>query len=93
MELSKTVAFAVPHTIQLDLGNSMVIWDFDVLDRHTCAATGRGTDFVHLCPSGHVYQVDTIRHQLSQPGWARQQIGSPANASACSGVHGVARAT
>jgi hypothetical protein len=84
IELSKSVAFAVPHTIQLDPLNAMVIWDFDVIDRETCLVSGRGTDFVHFCPGGHVYQVDTIRHTGAQPEWARQQIQSPANAtSAC----------
>ena len=70
MELSKSIAFAVPHTIQLDAQNAMVVWDFDVIDRQTCSTIGRGTDFVHFCPNGQVFQVDTIRHQGSQPSWA-----------------------
>jgi hypothetical protein len=81
VELSKSVAFGVPHMIQLDPMHSMIIWDFDVIDRMTCMVTGRGTDFVHFCPDGHVYQVDTIRHQGHQPDWAKQQIQHPANAS------------
>ena len=48
MALAKTVAFAVPHSIQLDIKNNMVVWDFDVKDRSSdnCRTTGRGTDFV-----------------------------------------------
>ena len=78
MELSKTVAFAVPHTVQLDLANNVIVWDFDVIDRATCTVSGRGTDFVRLCStSGQVYRVDTVRHQDgAQPDWVQTQLGS-----------------
>lgn len=79
-KLMETVAFAMPHAIQVDYASRMCIWDFDVLSRQTGEVTGRGTDFVHLQHGTHlVFQVDTVRHDCvgGQPAWALKQFSDP----------------
>merc|ERR1740121_2481298 len=90
-KLSETVAFAMPHTIQVNYRNRMCIWDFDVLSRQTGEITGRGTDFVHLQDGTNlVFQVDTIRHEThgGQPDWAMKQLTDPYPAPAGAEVKG-----
>jgi hypothetical protein len=72
-EAFATTAWGIPYTITLDALNSMVSFDFDVLDRPNDKVVGRGTDLVHFA-DGTVTKIDTLRHVFEQPEWAQKQI-------------------
>ena len=81
--LFASTAWRIPYTIALDKEQSMVSFDFDVIDRPSDKIVGRGTDLVHFAAitNGTVTKVDTLRHVWAQPEWAQTQICRNGSAS------------